>query len=593
MYFPEHPVTLEFMSRISPVLLLLSALCAFGCSPGPNGDPAGPAVPSPPENISAPITDSKPAIRPNILLIVADDLGYTDLSSYGGEIPTPNIDALAAQGLQLTRFYTNMTCSPTRAMLLTGVDNHLAGLGNMAETIAPNQRGLPGYETYLNDQVISIAELLQTAGYNTFMTGKWHLGLEYDQSPKARGFDRSFALLFGAASHFDDMAGAGLDRPRALYREDGELLEALPQGFYSTDFYTDRMIRYIEQARQGRKPFLAYLAYTAPHWPLQAPDNYLQKYRGKYDEGYDIIRARRFDRLHESGLIPESAALPPRPAHIPPWEDLPEAEQQLRARHMEVYAAMVDNLDYNIGRMIGYLKDTGEFENTFIIFISDNGADAFTARVAPPILEFSEQFNNRLENIGRKNSYALYGPWWAHVGEAPFRLYKGTSAEGGIRVPAIISYPGSGQQNAINDHIMTVLDIFPTFVELAGVEHPGDRFSGKKLHQPSGRSLLPALSGENHRIHPAGHAFGIELWGKTALLMDNWKMLKMPPDQGTGSWELFNLEQDPGEQHDLARARPEKLEEMLSAWEEYAAANNVILPEGPFRIHSPASLPDR
>ncbi len=595
MFFPEDLPTLVRMTRVYSALLLIPVLYGFGCSSGQDSDQPdlSPLISSQGTSLAPGAAQSPVAARPNILLIVADDLGFSDISSYGGEIHTPNIDLLAQQGTRLSRFYTNMTCSPTRAMLLSGVDNHLAGLGNMAETIAANQQGLPGYETWLNDNVITIGEVLQDAGYRTYMTGKWHLGLEYDQGPHSRGFDRSFALLFGAASHFDDMAGAGLDRPKALYRQEGELLEELPAGFYSTDFYTERMIGYIEETRHEDRPFFAYLAYTAPHWPLQAPDEYLDKYHGKYDEGYDVIRARRFERVREMGLIPASAGLPPRPTHVPAWDDLPAKEQMIRARHMEVYAAMVDNLDYNIGRIIDYLKDTGEYEDTFIIFMSDNGADAFTAAVAPPILEFANRFDNSLENIGRKNSYVLYGPWWAHVGEAPFRLYKGTAAEGGIRVPAVFSYAKSPLDNIINDNIMTVLDIFPTVLELAGIEQPGVEYAGRKIHPPAGRSLLPAIMGERDHIHTEGFTFGIELWGKAALFRDNWKILKMPPDQGTGSWELFDLEQDSGEQNDLALSHPEKLEEMIIAWEEYVQANNIILPEGPFRIHTPESLPTR
>jgi len=333
--------------RFATAFVVLAAINCLGC--GASG-----VIPH--EAKAAKILSFSPPGAPNILLVVVDDLGYADISSFGGEISTPNIDALAKRGISFTRFYAPMTCSPTRAMLMTGTDNHIAGLGNMAETISDNQMELPGYEGYLNDRVVTVAERLRDAGYHTYMAGKWHLGLNYEQSAYARGFERSFALLYGAGSHFNDMVGPDLHRSRALYREDGELLETLPDSFYSTRFYTDRILENIDSQLNDSKPFFAYLSYTAPHWPLQAPDDIIDKYQGRYDDGYDVIRAQRFARMKKMGILHAHAELPPRPAFIPPWHSLTEKEKRKHAKTMEVYAAMVDELDQNIGRVLRYLE---------------------------------------------------------------------------------------------------------------------------------------------------------------------------------------------------------------------------------------------
>ena len=274
--------------------------------------------------------------RPNILLLVADDLGYSDIRPYGSEIPTPNIDHPAENGVTFSRFYVAPSCSPSRAMLMTGQDNHAAGLGNMAKTVADNQFGLPGYEGHLREDVPTIAERLSAVSYHTYMTGKWHLDLAQNQSAHARGFERSFSLLLGAASHFQDAVGPDAHRTQALYREDGGLVEVLPEGFFSTDFYTDRMIEYIDHNLEDGKPFFAYVAYTAPHWPLQLPANYLERHHGRYDQGYDRVRAKRFARIQRLGLAPAEMALPVRSADIAPWDSLDASARQSHARDMEL-----------------------------------------------------------------------------------------------------------------------------------------------------------------------------------------------------------------------------------------------------------------
>lgn len=308
--------------------------------------------------------------RPNILLIVADDLGFSDLGAFGGEIHTPHLDAIAREGLRFTNFHTASTCSPTRAMLLSGTDHHLAGLGTMAESIRPHQQGQPGYEGYLNDHVAALPELLQDAGYYTVMSGKWHLGLTPERFPSRRGFEKSFALLPGAANHYAFEAGIpeeGTPRllkiTRGLYAEDDQYLTSIPEDFYSSDDFTDRLLRYLQDdtARQDR-PFFAYLPFSAPHWPLQAPQEDIVKYKGVYDEGPEVLREQRLAKLKQLGLVDEQATIHPVLAQTASWQQLSEEEKQISARTMEVYAAMVDRMDQNVGRVVQYLKQTKQYD---------------------------------------------------------------------------------------------------------------------------------------------------------------------------------------------------------------------------------------
>ena len=378
------------------------------------------------------------ARRPNILLVVADDVGYTDLGAYGSEIRTPVIDGLAASGLKFSRFRASATCSPTRASLMSGTDPHLAGLGNMWEDLAPNQKGQPGYEGHLNDRVAPLPAVLKQAGYRTFMAGKWHLGRDETTSPAARGFDRSFALLPGGASHFVDrqtIEGAG---NRAPYREDGRLVDTLPADFYSTRFFADQMIRYLgERPAQDTTPFFAYLAFPAPHFPLQAPDESLALYRGAYDAGYDALFDARLAAAKRLGVAPASAVGDrPYPGQRA-WLALSPAERAVEARRMEIFAAMVTDVDTHLGRVLDLLRGRGELEHTIVVFMSDNGAEGHDMATEWTAVADTAKAccNNALENMGRPGSYVWLGPNWARASAAPFRLFKGYPTEGGTRVP--------------------------------------------------------------------------------------------------------------------------------------------------------------
>ncbi len=521
--------------------------------------------------------------RPNILLIVADDLGYSDIGAFGGEISTPNLDKLAAKGMVLNNFHTGPTCSVSRSMLMSGVDSHIAGLGNMAETVANNQLGQEGYEGHLNDRVNTIAEVLKPAGYHTYMSGKWHLGMDPVQSPRSRGFEQSFALLYGGGSHFDDMAGGDVHRSPLLYRDDGRLVTTLPEDFYSTTFYTDRLIAQIDSNIGDSKPFFAYLAYTAPHWPLQAPEAAINKYRGRYDQGYDAIREARFDAQKKLGLFSPSTPAPPRPAHVRPWSELSAEAQAFHGHNMEIYAAMVDYMDMSIGRVVDYLSQKGELDNTMIVFISDNGAEQWNYDSAPPpVGRFARTFDNSPENSGREGSFVFYGPEWAHVSNTPFTRAKGTTYEGGVRAPAIVHWPGKVSEGKASSALTFITDWYSTFTELGGVSSPS----------VSGKNLVPLLTGTVEHVRDGDESVGLEIWGRRGILRGEYKLVGSPAHpNGHADWELYNVTEDPSERFNLVSKKPKVFSSMVKAWGDYVSENNVIVPLGPFIVRPPGEKP--
>ncbi len=512
------------------------------------------------------------AARPNILLIVADDLGYADLSIFGSEIPTPNIDALARQGVLLTNFYANLACSPTRAMLMSGTDNHLAGLGVMGAPTDPAQQGQPGYEGYLNFRVASLANLMKDAGYHTYMTGKWHLGETVETGPRARGFEQSFISIDGA-SH---LGGLSWDGPGLAPYRDGEELVTVGEDFYTTRFYTNRMIDYIESGRADEKPFFAYLAYTAPHWPLQAPRESIEKFAGHYDDGYEALYQRRFENMKALGFIPEDApGLPPVEGQ-PAWDELTPDQQRVEARKMEIYAAMVSDLDAYIGEVVGYLKSIGEYENTFVFFMSDNGPEALRRDLDAPLSEWvAECCDNSYENLGDGDSYVMYGPNWARASSTAFYRAKGTGFEGGIHVPAFASFPEHIEGGVRSDRFTTVMDLMPTFLDLAGTDHPGETYEGRPVLPMQGRSLLPSLTDPDGKPRGASDYVGWELYDHRAIVQGDWKLVWDASADKEEGWLLFNLADDPQEQNDLSDAEPQRLKAMTALWEDYHAQNGL------------------
>jgi arylsulfatase A-like enzyme len=519
--------------------------------------------------------------RPNFLVIVADDLGFSDIGAFGSEISTPNLDRLAYAGIRLTDFHSAPACSPTRSMLLTGTDHHIAGIGTMLEVTPPGFQGPPGYEGYLNDRVVALPELLRDAGYLTLMAGKWHLGNTIDRAPWARGFDRSFALLPAGASHYANVPGDFLSA-MSRYTEDDQFV-TVDDDFYSSDFYADTLLRYFRERTDDDQPFFAYLPFQAPHWPLQAPAETIAKYRGRYDDGPDALRETRLAALKRLGLCPPDVVAHPVVADgEPEWSDLTAEEQALSARTMEVYAAMVDRMDYNIGKVVDYLTETGELDNTVVIFLSDNGAEGAIVE-AMPILggliaaEIEKHWDNSLDNAGAANSFIWYGPRWAQAATAPSRLHKAFTTEGGIRVVGLVSWPGFDRRQQIGTAFSTVMDIAPTVLELAGVAHPGTEYRGREVAPIRGRSLLPYLSGDAESVHDEATATGWELFGRRAIRQGDWKAIHLPEPYGPGAWQLYDLSADPGEIDDLAASHPDKLAELLVLWDRYVEDTGVLL----------------
>jgi arylsulfatase len=525
------------------------------------------------------------ARRPNIVMIVADDLGFSDPGMFGGEIKTPNLDELAKRGVRFTDFHTASSCSPTRSMLFSGTDMHIAGVGNMDEMTAPNQKGKPGYEGNMNHAVVSFVELLRDNGYHTYMAGKWHLGKQPDLIPAARGFERDFTLLDGAGSYFD-MTNLSARGHTSVFTEDGKYLTNLPKDYYATKTYIDKMIGYIESNRKDGKPFFAYVAHQAPHDPYGLPNDWLRKYKGKYDIGWDTLRKQRLARMKELGIMPTNATLADRHWYVPTWEDLAPASRVVVTRKMEIYASLVENMDYHTGRLIDYLKKIGEYDNTLFIFFSDNGAEGndLGGIIAgtpgtPDFLFYAQKWSNTHPNSwGRPGSHLTYGPGWAQVSATPFRDFKVFTAEGGNRTPLIISGVGVQRQaGGINQSLLSVMDLAPTILEITGISHPST-YKGQPIAPIQGKSLMPLLAGKTDAVRGPSDWLGFESIGNRAIRQGDWKLLWEWKPFGKGEWELFNVAQDPGEENDLSAQEPEKVKQLLALWDEYVKTNNIILP---------------
>ena len=572
------------MRRIAGLAAGLAAIAITACGDRPDDGAA--SLAAPPES---PAAAPGEAARPNILLIVADDLGYTDLGAFGSEIETPNLDALAREGILFSQFYASPMCSPTRAMLLSGMDNHRAGVGTLHEKIADNQRGRRGFEGHLPARVATLPEVLRAAGYRTYMTGKWHLGMDEDLSPAAAGFERSFALAESGAGHFANMLALSDPTP-AVYREDGKRIDRLPEDFYSTRFYAEKLLEYIEDGQGDGAPFFAYLAFTAPHFPLQAPAASIAKYAGRYDDGYEVLHRQRLDRLEALGLLPpDTEPFPALPAERR-WEGLSAEERKVSARRMEIYAAMIDDLDRYVGRLLSRLRELGEYERTVIVFLSDNGAEGhWLHQGLVPLHEWSQACcDNAYENMGRPDSYVMLGPNWARAASGPYRLFKGFTSEGGIRVPAIAHFPAAWRRGATIAAPVTAMDLMPTLLEAAGVVHPAPRFAGRDVLPMQGRSLAALLAGRAATTGTGPFSLGWEFLGKRAYRLENWKIV-WQPDQpawepwpggiATGRWQLYDLAADPAERHDLSEEYPQRRERMIALWQTWAGDNWVIHPD--------------
>jgi arylsulfatase len=515
--------------------------------------------------------DAHPGGRPNILLIVADDLGYADLGIHGSTIRTPHIDALARRGMRFSQFHTAPLCAPTRAMLMSGNNNHVAGMGRQ-HPLPPLKGDQAGYEGHLSDRIAPLPGLLQAAGYHTYMAGKWHLGTEEHNSPRAAGFERSFGLVEGAASHFD---GRGFDEAPSTYREDGALTE-WPEGAYSTALYTDKLIGYIEAQRADGKPFFAYAAYTSPHWPLQVPEGERDRYAGAFDAGYDVQRERNFEALQAAGMVSPEARLRPRNPGVRPWDQLDAEARRREARKMELYAAMVENLDGHVGRLTAYLKDRELFENTLVVFMGDNGADGLDFYNRGPYVDYIRaRYANRFEDWGGPESWVSYDIPWAEASSAPFKLYKSFTSEGGIVAPLIMAGPPLAGTKRVSHSYLTVMDLAPTFIELAGGRYPDDG----PVRPMLGASLLPLMQGAAAEAHPEDYVTVLEHRNQALLRQGRWKLTTVESPFRESDFALYDILADPGETTDLSAQYPDKREELLEIWRERRLDLGIVLPQ--------------
>jgi arylsulfatase len=486
------------------------------------------------------------------------------------------LDQLGKEGLLFSNFHVLPSCSPTRSCLLTGNDNHVAGLGIMGEADyqALHNQNLPGYSGNLSDQVVTIPELLRNNGYHTYMTGKWHLGEGEGKDPYDRGFEESFILGTGGGSHYNDYKP--LAPPQHMsYTRNGKEVQ-LPADFYSSKNYTDSMIQFIDNNKADKKPWFAFLSYTAVHDPLQAPKEYIEKYKGKFDMGWDSLWTMRLNSLQALGLVPKDLNRFAKNPAVPQWDKLDKKHKEEFARDMEVYAAMLEYMDMSIGRVFEYLKKEGMFENTMIIFMTDNGANGQLASFYPGNEDgvYLSSFNNEMENRGLQNSFVEMGPGWAQASSAPYRLFKTFTTEGGIKAPLIIKMPGQTKgAGTWNKSFVHVTDMMPTILQLTSSTYP-QQYNGKDIHALVGKSLMPVLNGDSTTVH-SNDGMGYELFEMKAYIKGNWKILRLPQPFGTGQWQLYDLEKDPGETTDLSQQFPDIKDQLISDWMQYAKTNNV------------------
>lgn len=505
------------------------------------------------------------ASQPNIVLIMADDLGYTDLGAYGSEVSTPNIDALAANGTLLTSYHTSPLCSPSRAMLMTGVESHRAGLGNLPETTPLRFRGEPAYLGRLNERVQTIATRLKSAGYRTYMTGKWHLGKDPRSLPNARGFDRSFALEASGADNWEQKPYLPIYRD-APWFEDGQPT-TLPDDFYSSRFLVDKLIEYIDSGQDGEQPFFAYLAFQAVHIPVQAPREYVERYNGVYDQGWDAIRAARHARAVELGIVDPDAPVGAMPEGLREWDALDDQTRRRLAMNMQVNAGMIEAMDHHIGRLIEHLKATGDYQNTTFVFLSDNGPEHNDPLETPGMALWLDwmDYSLELDTLGEKGTYGYIGPEFASAAASPHAFFKFYTGEGGVRVPAIFSGAAIPQAGPITQPGF-VIDIAPTLLEIAGIANQ----SPEGIEPIRGRSLYPLITRSDAAIREPDDIVAFETAGNVALFMGDYKLSRNRPDYGDNQWKLFNITIDPGETQDLSNSQPERFEHMRDEFQNWA-----------------------
>lgn len=506
-----------------------------------------------------------PAQRPNIIVVMADDMGFSDLGCYGSEIPTPNIDGMAASGLRFTHFRNTARCCPSRTSLLTGLYAHQAGVGHMVNP----RPSLPGYRGDLNDNCVTIAQVLKDAGYQTMMTGKWHVtppdGRKHNW-PLQRGFDRYYGIIAGATSYF---------QPMSLTR-DNEPIQPEGKDFYLTDAIAQNAAAYIEDAARNPAPFFLYVAFTSPHWPLQAFESDIERNKGRYRDGWDAVRAERHQRMIERGLVRKEWELTPRDEEVPAWKDAPDKDWQ--QRRMEVYAAQIERMDFNVGRILDPLRRTGRDEDTLIFFLADNGGCAEVRKEGQVYANAPRVTNDgkpvRPGNApsimpGAPDTFATYGVEWANVSNTPFRLYKHWVHGGGIASPLIARWPkGIAARGALTHENGHIIDLMATCVDVAGAKYPTSH-KGSAIHPMEGRSLAPAFQGKKVLRKDA---FYWEHEGNRAMLDGRYKLVSRFPDK----WELYDHEADRCEMHDLSAKEPARVAAMVARYGRWMKRCNVL-----------------
>lgn len=519
----------------------------------------------------------EPVSRPNIVLILADDLGFTDIAPYGSEIRTPTLTALAESGVRFTNYHTGASCAPSRAMLMTGVDNHRAGVPNIPEMIPPEQKQYENYRGTLGLNVVTVASLLQDAGYHTYMAGKWHLGKTPDLLPSRRGFERTLALADSGADNWEQKPYLPIYE-KANWFADGQETK-LPEDFYSSRYLVDKTIEFIDSNREDGRPFFAYLPFLAVHIPVQAPQAFIDRYMGVYDAGWDELRKRRHARAVELGIVPAGTSMVRMPT-TRDWGELTADQKRYQAKRMAVYAGMVEAMDYHMGRLLDYLQRTGEYDNTVFIFTSDNGSeasepadpDSFVSRMA-----LSRQgYTNDYETLGLKGSFNTIGASFASASAAPLAFYKFYTGEGGMRVPLIIAGRSIAAKAQFTHAFSYVTDIAPTILQLSGVEAPSRYYGGRPVEPISGRSLVPLLEGSAARVYAEHDAVAYELAGNAVLFQGDYKIVLNRPPVGDNRWRLFNIVTDPGEAEDLSAVMPERLQRMLGSYQRYVDENGIL-----------------
>ena len=509
--------------------------------------------------------------RPNILLILFDDVGFTDFGTYGGYARTPNIDDLARQGTKLSRFYSSPFCGPSRAMLMTGMDNHQVGMGTLVETVTPEMQKRPGYSMKWKDDQKTIASLLSKAGYKTYVTGKWGIGKTGANLPNRFGFDRSYVMDATGGSNYDAKPYLpGYDD--VSWFENGKPV-TLPADYYSSRSLVDKLMEYID-AGDSNKPFFGFLSLQAVHIPVQAPKSYIDGYNGVFDVGWDVMRKDKLKRAIDMGLVPPTTKLSQAPKTHRSWDNLSAEEKVVSAREMQVNAGMLEAADQNIGRLLKHLKSAGVLDNTIVIVTSDNGAESgkteFEGALKTAVLagiKRVEGFDTSFENLGQPRSLTAIGPEWASVSSAPFDLYKFYSSEGGLRVPLVVAGPGI-KASAVKNAPIHVADLVPTLLEAAGVKYEADSFYG--------RSALPVLTGKAEKSYSDKESFCFEVSGNAALYCGKWKITRLSKPLGDFQWRLYDLSVDPGETTDLSSENPELFEKLKTEYRSYSEKVGVL-----------------